>query len=462
MKVKVSEISTHPANEIIYSINDSNTNELKESIKSIGLLEPIVLDSNKRIISGHRRYYVIKNQLEWNEVECIIRDDISEEDSVLYLISFNNQRKKTIQERLNEYNELDKVYSFKQGKKSNGYNRRKLISEAMGISETMLYRLLFIKKKNPKLLKYIEEDKLSVRQAFFTTKRIEKEKKSSRIKITDKTSSISDEMRKVYFKSSEDMNEVEDSSIDLVITSPPYFQLRKYHDSLSDEIGSEKTDDLYIERLTSHFASTINKMKKTASFLLNIGDTYKNGSQLFIPYRLADSISKKYGLKIRSSIVWKKTNPRPESDAIKRASLSYELIFHFTKSDDYKFNLLKMKSDSQVNQVSLAPHHHSSDGKYHGKMTGSVYISDGYKKVSDIWIESDIVQASVSNPKTNKNTIYHPARMQKSIYYIPIMTFTDEGDTILDPFCGSGVILDISQELNRYSIGYDIKRYIDK
>ena len=67
MKVRVNQLKPHPKNSEIYSLSDIE--ELTNSIKEMGLLEKIVIDENKQVISGHRRLESVK-RLGWKEVEC--------------------------------------------------------------------------------------------------------------------------------------------------------------------------------------------------------------------------------------------------------------------------------------------------------------------------------------------------------------------------------------------------------
>ena len=82
MFVDVKKIRPHPKNQEIYSL--SNIDDLRNSIKSVGLLEKIIIDQHFQIISGHRRYLAICN-LNWNEVECE-QIEVDESEAITYLI----------------------------------------------------------------------------------------------------------------------------------------------------------------------------------------------------------------------------------------------------------------------------------------------------------------------------------------------------------------------------------------
>ncbi|MDB2673213.1 ParB N-terminal domain-containing protein, partial [Flavobacteriaceae bacterium] len=74
----------------------SSIDELMESISEVGLLQSLIIDSRKQVISGNRRFESIK-RLGWNEVEVIQRE-VQEEDEELLLIHFNKQRIKSFKE----------------------------------------------------------------------------------------------------------------------------------------------------------------------------------------------------------------------------------------------------------------------------------------------------------------------------------------------------------------------------
>ena len=69
MRFKVSDIKPHPKNSEIYDL--SNINDLVKSIDEVGLLQPLILNKNNQILSGHRRFESIKI-LEWEEVLSLI------------------------------------------------------------------------------------------------------------------------------------------------------------------------------------------------------------------------------------------------------------------------------------------------------------------------------------------------------------------------------------------------------
>ena len=99
MKVKVSSLTHHPKNKEIYDL--SSIEELMDSISQVGLLQPLIIDTNNQIISGNRRFESIK-RLGWEEVDVIERE-VKEGEEELLLIHYNKQRIKSFKELINEY-----------------------------------------------------------------------------------------------------------------------------------------------------------------------------------------------------------------------------------------------------------------------------------------------------------------------------------------------------------------------
>ena len=146
LNISVDKLKPNPLNEQIYSFNQTDHDELKKSVELNGLLEPITITQNNTIVSGHRRYGVVKD-LGWEFVDC----RLSEFDNLtIATIELNRYRKKTTQEILNEAKILKEEYSKmvkrgrpKNGEDKNGKNWTILsVSERLGVSTTKLKKLI--------------------------------------------------------------------------------------------------------------------------------------------------------------------------------------------------------------------------------------------------------------------------------------------------------------------------------
>lgn len=168
------------------------------------------------------------------------------------------------------------------------------------------------------------------------------------------------------------LKELPDESVDLCVTSPPYYQLRDY--GAEGQIGLEDTVEEYIEQLVGVFEEVHRVLKKDGNLYINIGDSYAGGAGRWggmenmsekqrsnfgsqgqipkarpwkhevikrkeligIPWRLAFALQAK-GWYLREDIIWAKPNPMPES-VKDRCTKSHEYIFHFTKEPTYYYD----------------------------------------------------------------------------------------------------------------------------
>lgn len=188
-------------------------------------------------------------------------------------------------------------------------------------------------------------------------------------------------------------NQLPDESIDMIITSPPYFQLRSYlpkgHPDKEKEIGSETDPYEYINNLVKLFNVLKRKLKKSGTCWVNIGDVYFGGSGgpqsfernannikwydesnrnphrrdkskydwmqpkqlMLIPSRFA-ILMQEFGWILRNDLIWKKENAMPTS-VNDRFKPSYEHIFFFAKSRHYFFDLNSIREPHKSSLKSL-------------------------------------------------------------------------------------------------------------
>lgn len=134
-----------------------------------------------------------------------------------------------------------------------------------------------------------------------------------------------------------------DTSVDSVITSPPYFKLRNY--AVEGQFGLESDVDLWVEHLLSLSAEIHRVLVPTGTCWLNLGDTYSSHpsqganrkSLLMAPERVAMRLQES-GWTIRNKIVWAKPNPTPSSIP-DRLNCTYEVIYVLAKQSKYFFDL---------------------------------------------------------------------------------------------------------------------------
>lgn len=114
-------------------------------------------------------------------------------------------------------------------------------------------------------------------------------------------------------------------SVDLIVTSPPYFALRSYTDGgehYDGQIGSEATPRAFLEALWTVTAECKRVLKPSGSMWVNLGDKYSGGKSLMgLPWRYAIGCIDNLGLILRAEVVWSKPNGLPESvtDRVRRS-----------------------------------------------------------------------------------------------------------------------------------------------
>jgi DNA modification methylase len=131
---------------------------------------------------------------------------------------------------------------------------------------------------------------------------------------------------------------LEENSVDLILTSPPYWKKRKYftEDGEEVELGQETDVNDYVENLVDALERWRLFLRPTGSVFVNIGDTYKNKSLQGVPGLFAQEAQSR-GWTIRNEITWTKPNgvPSPVSD---RLTPRHEQIFHLVLDDDYFYD----------------------------------------------------------------------------------------------------------------------------
>jgi DNA modification methylase len=129
---------------------------------------------------------------------------------------------------------------------------------------------------------------------------------------------------------------LEDSSVDLVVTSPPYWQKRDY--GHVDQIGQEPTPKAYVTSMMDCLHEWKRVLRPTGSVFLNVGDTYFKRSLVGIPGRL-EAAAVDSGWLIRNRIIWTKSSGMPES-VRNRLANRHEYVIHLAPKACYYYDLV--------------------------------------------------------------------------------------------------------------------------
>jgi site-specific DNA-methyltransferase (adenine-specific) len=246
------------------------------------------------------------------------------------------------------------------------------------------------------------------------------------------------------------LNVISDASIDLIYLDPPFFtetvQKLKTRDrtqefSYQDIWGSQEK---YSEFLFHRFLELKRVLKASGSIFVHcdINATH-------IIRALLDDI---FGQgQLRSEIIW---FYKRWSNAKKGLLPSHQTIYFYTKSDHFKFNRIynAYSESTNIDQI-LQKRTRDEHGKavYARDQEGGIILDDEKRGVplSDVW------EIPYLNPKA-KERVGYPTQKPILLLERIIRLTTDSGDTVLDPFCGSGTTLVAANLLERNAIGMDI------
>jgi DNA modification methylase len=465
--VPLSSLSSHPLNNEIYQGN-MEIDDLCDNIKKVGLLETLVVIPSGKVksyyvISGNRRLKaLISLGFTKTDVKLI---DVERRDIPLFIISYNRTRLKKATTLLREIDILEKFYytskENKDGLVTNAElikgDKRKVISKRIGVAEGQISKLKTIRKIKPELLEKIDNDEMSVSQAFILCERQKQEDESiTKNHIRGRKSSSTGRVN-IFCKSSVDMSEIPDGKINAIITSPVFYgmNMRTYSKN-PNELGKEKNVDDYISNVCDTMDECFRVLSKSGVMFVHLGDTYDDkGSLMNVPHRVVMEMMERKPFILRNTLIFKKTNPIPNSVET-RLSTSYEFVFFLTKSKTYNFNHIRIKSKTE-NKGTSAPYHRGKQGGY------SPYVSDGKKNLQD-YLDSemiDIISSPVANQIKSKKqfNLLHPCPfpegLRRSLLALVTPNLTSNNTIkkmsdfhLLDPYMGVGGVL-----FDGYSMG---------
>ncbi|MGC9124327.1 MAG: DNA-methyltransferase [Thermoplasmata archaeon] len=235
---------------------------------------------------------------------------------------------------------------------------------------------------------------------------------------------------------------IPDSTIDLIVSSPPYNVGKSYENKIKFEEYLE-----YQRKVIKEFGRIL---KKSGSLCWQVGNYVEKGEVFPLDFFFYEIIKKELGFKLRNRIIWHYGHGLHSK---KRFSGRYETILWFTKSDEYKFNLDNVR----------IPQKYPGKRYYHGDKRGKPSCNPKGKNPSDFWeiIVEDFESCvwKIPNVKANhpEKTI-HPCQFPIELVERLVLALTNEGDIVFDPFMGVGTTLIASLLHNRKAVGVDKER----
>jgi DNA modification methylase len=433
----------------------NNYEMIKENISTMGIITPLIVNSfNNTIVSGNLRHLIaLELGLPVIPVFFIhLTNDMS-----LVSLSSNIQREKSSMDKYKEMMLYKILFPLKKGNRTDLFpelkelkkERDKVLSSIPKDTQNKLNSIGLMcmdmySDKPTKLEEYFKEidnGKSTLNRVYNKVKQLHiKNKCKSDVEFGDYINgSVT-----IYNKSSETMEELENESVNVVITSPPYFQMKEYQLD-SNQLGQESSVEEYINNLKKHFLEVFRVIKNDGSLFVNINDCVRNGEYQLVPQYFI-LMMKSLGYKLNDEKIWIKKNPRYSMG--KRSIRRHEPIYHFVKTKNFYYNEEWLKESlDETNSFTIGT------TKECPKLTSSLDFYGGVLKTG---------VASTRELKAKCEEEYsvaldHQATFVIDVPMICLLMTSKPNDIILDNFSGTSVSGAAVMELGegRCFVGYE-------
>jgi len=250
-----------------------------------------------------------------------------------------------------------------------------------------------------------------------------------------------------------------------IVTSPPYYGHRAYSAAGDPrELGREKTPQDYVDALVGCLGEAGRLLRDDGTLWLNLGDTYRQGRLLGIPWRVALALQDA-GWHLRADIIWHKPNAMPSSVRT-RPTTDHEYLFLLSKLASYHYDADAIREP----HVTFTERSRMRGGRGHfGKRAGTP--------------ERGKNQGNGNLHDARWDEYFHPAgRNRRTVWSVPLGKFREAhfavfpealiepcvkagcppGGVVLDPFMGSGTTAVVCRRLGRHFLGFElIPEYVE-
>ncbi|MHB8261026.1 MAG: DNA-methyltransferase [Bacteroidia bacterium] len=243
--------------------------------------------------------------------------------------------------------------------------------------------------------------------------------------------------------SKKELKKLQDNSVDLIVTSPPYADQRK---STYGGISPDK----YVEWFLLISEQLLRVLKPTGTFVLNIKEKVVEGERSTYVMELILAM-RKQGWLWTEEFMWHKKNSYPGKWP-NRFRDSWERLLQFNKNKH--FNMYQEEVMIPMGDWAKTRLKKLSDTD---KTRDNSKVGSGFGKNISNWLNRDkAYPTNVLHLATECNNKNHSAAFPQELPEWFIKLFTKENDTVLDPFMGSGTTLSVANRMNRNSIGIEI------
>lgn len=227
----------------------------------------------------------------------------------------------------------------------------------------------------------------------------------------------------------ERMKEIPDGSVDLTVTSPPYDNLRTYNNSLEwgEHVWKPVLEELF-------------RVTKTGGVVVWVaGDATIKGSETGTSFRQA-LYAKEIGFNLHDTMIYLKKSCYAHDPRNKRYKAMFEYMFIFSKGKVNVYNEIKDVENIHAGKILKGTKGRNKDGSK--RKLKELLISD-YQARANVWLI----------PSSER--INHPAIFPEQLAKDHILSWSNEGDTVLDCFMGSGTTGKMAMLNNREFIGIE-------
>ena len=438
---------------------------MKNSIRIHGILEDLIVDPRTMILlSGNVRLYIAK-ELGIEKVPVAYR--LIEKNNIdIFSIHTNKQRQKSMLDLTNEIEFIYAKYPVGKGARSdkdetirfNKTMREEFLSE---YSKDKIDKLISIKNSCKvifsdkweeiyiKKLSTIDEGRTTL-NGIYTSLKSEMKKKENILNFPIESDLIRENI-KIYHHSSETMPEVQDKSVDLTLTSPPYFGMLDYRDFNQKQNGKKETGwgciNEYFESLIKTFSECKRVLKDNGSLVININDSKKNGFYNLVPERLVIELDK-IGFSLVDTYIWLKHNPQFYKS--KGSVRSHEYIYHFVKKGckNYHFDESWLPNFSDELEI----YKYGKESQFPKLLSGF----DARLKT----IKTNVADTKAFSKQCAEYDLYfhNHGTFMEEIPFVFIKTLIDNSKpgVVMDPYTGSSTVAKVANDIGGHSfIGYE-------
>lgn len=233
------------------------------------------------------------------------------------------------------------------------------------------------------------------------------------------------------------LSTIKSNSVDLVVTSPPYDELRDYNNDSVWDFNSFKKIARQLYRV----------VKEGGVVVWVVGDSVVKGNKSLSSFKQA-LYFQQIGFNMFDVIIYEKAGTAPPHK--NRYFNAFEYMFVLSKGNPKTINLLEDKPNKWAN--------HSTFGNVTRREQDGTLTPKGRKVVKPFGVRTNIWRYNNGRGFSTKDKIAyeHPAIFPEKLVQDHIISWSNEGDIVLDPFCGSGTVAKVASLLNRKWVGIEI------